>query len=35
MQVEIEFTKHALLKISLLEAHRIKISKETIEDEKN
>ena len=32
MQVDIEFSKHALLKISLLEAHGIKISKEIIED---
>ena len=32
MPVDIEFSKHALLKISVLEAHGIKISKEMIED---
>ena len=32
MPVDIEFSKHVLLKISVLEAHGIKISKEIIED---
>ena len=32
MQVNVEFSKHALLKISVLEAHGIRISNEIIED---